>query len=508
MSRALVILAAAMALAVLTIPRSAAACSCVPPDLPTLFQQSDHVLRVQIVKVVESPTTRTHVARVLQSWKGCERRGTLVRLETPKSSAACGVELPPGTVWVLTGQTLAKHRIGVNLCGYHVQTKLLPPEDAAFLATRLVCCYGGCRCGDGTDPVACFVDPCQVESCPEGECVANYCGGCGAEFWTDGGPLVCTPCNRDADCASGQVCAAEGQCRTTCGGPADCPEDQYCAADHACRSDATCAEITDCSAAGNGWIHILCAGYPACDGGRCAWNCGSPWPLCKDAAGVDFGPCKMLLGWTIIDGACTLVSGCDAMGTEMFPSRAECAKMCGPPQELDWYTTCGDPVCKGWSDKGVPPCTTEAEGGVCVDMGATCDPGSFCNELLVCAAEDPKLQPGGCPISRAAAKTDIHYASDREMEALRQDLLSFRLATWRYRTQAETVPTRLGFLIDDVEPSPAIDARRDMVDLYGYLSMAVATIQVQQREIDGLRAAVATLRAEQAAPSWLERLLR
>ena len=29
----------------------------------------------------------------------------------------------------------------------------------------------------------------------------------------------------------------------------------------------------------------------------------------------------------------------------------------------------------------------------------------------------------------------------------------------------------------------AVDARRDMVDLYGYLSMSVAALQVQQRQL-------------------------
>ena len=44
-------------------------------------------------------------------------------------------------------------------------------------------------CPDGTQPVNCFVDPCQYAQCPavEGaECEANYCGGCNAEWFLDG----------------------------------------------------------------------------------------------------------------------------------------------------------------------------------------------------------------------------------------------------------------------------------------------------------------------------------
>lgn len=505
MRRAIVVMAAALALAILAVPRSAAACSCIPPDLPTLFQKSDHVLRAHVLSVYETSDKRVHVARVLKSWKGCERRGTLVRLETPKSSAACGVTLPPGTTWLLTGSAVGPHRIGVALCGYNVPVAQVPPADAAFLASRTVCCGGVCRCGDGSHPVLCLVDPCQVSSCPEGDCVANYCGGCNAEHWSEQGPMVCTPCRSEADCAFGQACSADGECRTTCFGEDSCPEQEYCASDGVCRADASCVEAADCTTPGNGWVHVLCAGYASCEGGQCAWHCGPP-PLCKDAAGVDFGDCEAVLGWTVVDGTCQPVSGCDPQGYPMFATEGACEEACGVTG-LVWQSTCGDPVCKGWTDKGVPACATQEEGEPCTTDGAACDPKSFCNELLLCSDEDPKQQPGGCPISRATTKTDIRYATDGDLERLREDLMTFRLATWRYRSEATTGPERLGFVIEDVEPSPAVDGARDMVDLYGYLSMAVATIQVQQRELDALRAEVRALRAS-VGPTWLERLAR
>jgi hypothetical protein len=46
--------------------------------------------------------------------------------------------------------------------------------------------------------------------------------------------------------------------------------------------------------------------------------------------------------------------------------------------------------------------------------------------------------------------------------------------------------------------SPAVLASRDRVDLYGYVSMAVASLQEQQREIDVLKAETARLAAENA----------
>lgn len=56
---------------------------------------------------------------------------------------------------------------------------------------------------------------------------------------------------------------------------------------------------------------------------------------------------------------------------------------------------------------------------------------------------------------------------------------------------------RPGFLIDDNEPSEAVDPARDMVDLYGYTSRALAALQVQARELEALRREVAELRRAQ-----------
>lgn len=101
----------------------------------------------------------------------------------------------------------------------------------------------------------------------------------------------------------------------------------------------------------------------------------------------------------------------------------------------------------------------------------------------------------GVALSRRAAKTDVAYLSDGEVQRLHDDLLRYRLATYRYR-QPEIGPgTRLGFMIDDVAPSPSIAADGNHVDLYAYTTMAVAAVQTQAREIERLKEAVATLTA-------------
>ena len=108
-----------------------------------------------------------------------------------------------------------------------------------------------------------------------------------------------------------------------------------------------------------------------------------------------------------------------------------------------------------------------------------------------CATSDP-THGGMCPISRRAYKENIQYLSAADVRRLHDDLMSFRLATYQYKA----VPSErhLGFIIEDIEPSAAVDPGRDMADLYGYTSMAVAALQTQAREIKLLKKEVASLR--------------
>jgi hypothetical protein len=166
-----------------------------------------------------------------------------------------------------------------------------------------------------------------------------------------------------------------------------------------------------------------------------------------------------------------------------------------PPQ---WYFTCGDPVCSGdqGPPPGVPPCSFEDPGEACRPEGARCDPVDDCNRLLICAVSDPAAQPGGCPVSSARFKRDIEYLGDAELRRLHAELRRFRLASYRYRAMGPADRTHLGFIIEDVGKSAAVDADHDRVDLYGYASMAVAALQVQARQIEALQAEVSALREE------------
>ena len=164
------------------------------------------------------------------------------------------------------------------------------------------------------------------------------------------------------------------------------------------------------------------------------------------------------------------------------------------PTKQQLYLSCGDPACRGYTAKaGVPLCTTEKVGDSCTTAGTKCDPMDGCNAVYTCAASDPRMMPGGCPISRRKFKTDIQYLDDSGLRSYAAELSKVKLATYKYKTGG---PTRLGFIIEDHEPSVSIDSERDMVDLYGYTSMAVAALKLQDQKIAVLEKQLAMLQAQ------------
>jgi hypothetical protein len=83
-----------------------------------------------------------------------------------------------------------------------------------------------------------------------------------------------------------------------------------------------------------------------------------------------------------------------------------------------------------------------------------------------------------------------------DVKRLHDALLKFPLASYQYNVPWASADTHLGFIIDDVEPSPSVARNGETVDLYGYTTMAVAAVQEQAREIDQLEREVASLRHE------------
>jgi len=165
------------------------------------------------------------------------------------------------------------------------------------------------------------------------------------------------------------------------------------------------------------------------------------------------------------------------------------------PSELSWFATCGAAVCGPGTDgpTGQPLCTTQQAGERCeqAEKDDLCDPSIGCGVNLVCASSDPTMGPGGCPISRARYKQDIHYLNAEERHAVAADLLATPLARFRYKHD-QSGGEQLGFVIDDVEPSPSVQG--DHVSLYGYTSMAVAALQEQAERTQALERELSQLK--------------
>jgi hypothetical protein len=167
---------------------------------------------------------------------------------------------------------------------------------------------------------------------------------------------------------------------------------------------------------------------------------------------------------------------------------------------LHWYKTCGDVVCSVGDggptsvDAGLTACTTEKVGDACTTTGASCDPGDGCNVHLLCTDKDPRVQTGGCPISRRDAKRDVSYLDDAALGDLAARLRAVRLARYRYKDAPDK--ERLGFLIDDGQGALAVDEARDQIDLYSYLSWTVAALQAEMKRADAQEREIAQLRRE------------
>jgi hypothetical protein len=280
--------------------------------------------------------------------------------------------------------------------------------------------------------------------------------------------------------------------------------DRIAAQCHCCsradyRTFARCTSTTASDLVKQGALRRICAGGVRRSLGRqCragALPCATPVPTsiptpsgsacladgdCDDANGCSADRCA--------DGTCVHECLCEG------PSAGACCA--GPTAGGTYFFTCGDPVCQGHTRKDLTPCAPEQKPGAPCCPNQSCDPGDDCNRTLVCATDDP-TNGGMCPISRRAAKRNIHYLGDQDRARLRDQLLELKLATYEYALPGSPDGAHLGFIIDDVGPdSPSVASDGDHVDLYGYASLAVAAIQAQAREIAALRRELAAMRAE------------
>ncbi len=306
-----------------------------------------------------------------------------------------------------------------------------------------------------------------------------------------------------ATCASGQLCCSNpDDCSPTCMAVSQCPVHR-----HPCAGACT---QNDCAGLPMDQIAKLCPDGSTVTANVCAkqsdGTCNWDFPACPDAGAAEAGsadasPACCPANWNLYsctypDGKGGLACHNPAMGCA---SSSICGQgcdavvtgRCGSPS-LKWYTTCGYPVCPVDVDAG----STDA-GSACPEVGSPCTTqgdscgtpsAANCGVTLVCSDHDPKGGPGGCPISTRRYKHGIDYLEQADLERLHEETLGIKLATYQYNPEvANPDATHLGFIIEDQPQSPAVDSTHHRVDLYGYVSMVVATLQVQEREIAELR---------------------
>ncbi len=140
------------------------------------------------------------------------------------------------------------------------------------------------------------------------------------------------------------------------------------------------------------------------------------------------------------------------------------------------------------------------------NLGAACAPeGQRCgydceaygtNGGRLCQSGAWVASANNCPVSTRRAKRDIVYLSEREREQMSRDVLRTRLATYEYTDPALAGRRRLGFVYEDESTHRfARDPDISGVDLYGYTSLLLATVQTQQQQIEQLQREVRALRA-------------
>ena len=189
-------------------------------------------------------------------------------------------------------------------------------------------------------------------------------------------------------------------------------------------------------------------------------------------------------------------STCAAATTCSYPEgNCACEIYCGPQGPVGRVCDAGTPLtwqCTGAS-AGCPAIRPHA-GTACTQDQQVCQYGDCSDPSMRCQNGAWHDQQQGCPVSSREKKRDIRYLGDEDLAALRDRTLSTRLAQYQYTSGDPS--NHLGFIIEDDPDSPAVSRDRGHVDLYSYTSMAVATLQLQSREIRELRREVKELRRD------------
>lgn len=243
------------------------------------------------------------------------------------------------------------------------------------------CKSGFCDLNQGVC-VDCLAD----KDCSNGDaCTLAFCvdGGCESRFLADG--IVCDDKN---SCTKGETCLA-GTCQ---GGyvipgcvPKDLDQDGYAVEDGDC--DDSNPDV-------NPGVKESCDGIDNNCNGLIDEACN---PSCVDLAGWDFGMCEMFMGYGLVDGKCTGLSGCGCKDAcdFIFESLEVCQKTCGGTENVClvsggicspmWGTTPTDPNGNSQDKLIAAPCPADYYDAMlpgCADNEACCLPLEPQNECV------------------------------------------------------------------------------------------------------------------------------
>ena len=201
-------------------------------------------------------------------------------------------------------------------------------------------------------------------------------------------------------------------------------------------------------------------------------------PACEDPPEAECPPTREDASGEVcdtMDAYCTYDQGLDCHCTNCVEHPVE---MCG-----------GDPTwrCEAPNADESCPAAMPNLGKGCDVEGTKCEYECGAGGARTCTdGVWVEADGGGCPISSRRAKTNIRYLSDAQVEAISRRLMQMKLARYEYVDPTIADGEQLGFIIEDDPQSPAVDARGNMVDLYGYASMLAADAQAKGERIEQL----------------------